>query len=206
MFCPGCNHYLNRNTSRCPYCGMEIEQARHPGNTIEDSAANETEQPVTYTSKLAHYFTENMDNRYFMIGIVSGILLILSSFLPWVHWGNIEESISYNALSMLSFKWEGASSIGKYTPILILLCGVISISFMILQKKISMCGCVSFGSALLSMILTVLFALEIYLFTGLEFSYGLVVVLLMSILLTICTMNFAQGFDACKTWMKNKRS
>lgn len=203
MFCPGCGRYLNSNVMECLYCGADItariqsrtemmEKTETPGIELNSKTEDPPKSPIKDIKKES---VLDFSNRFFLFAFISSIVLILCMFSPWTIWKGGDVNITYNAIDMLSFKWESASLLSKYLPMIVSICGIVSLLGLLLRNKRLCLGCVSFASGLLSLILIFIFTMMIYLGTGLSPYYGLGIALIFSLILTICTLNIAEGFN-----------
>jgi hypothetical protein len=207
MFCPGCGHYLNRNVYECPYCNCCIKpktglgmEPKDNGSSPDAPASIPEEKPIGSDLKKRKCIFDTKD-RYHIISFVLSILLILCMVLPWMIWTDGEQSIRYNAIDMLSFKWEGASSFSRIIPMISSICGIVSLVGLLLRTRRTCTVCLSFAASLLSVILILVFYIMTYLYTGLTCYYGFYFAFLVSLALTIFNLNVAEGL---KSWKKKK--
>jgi hypothetical protein len=211
MFCPGCGRYLNSNVVECPYCGTDItvriqsrtemmEKSETPGIELNNKTEGPPKLPTKNIKKEPVF---DFNNRFFLFAFISSIALIICMFLPWTIWKGGDVHITYNAVDMLSFKWESSSLLSKYLPMIVSICGIMSLLGLLLRNKKVCTVCISFASGLLSLILTFIFAVMIYLGTGLSPYYGLGIALIFSLILTMCTLNMAEGFRCYKKKKNN---
>ncbi|UAL07393.1 MAG: hypothetical protein KRP56_06070 [Candidatus Methanogranum gryphiswaldense] len=210
MFCPGCGRYLNSNVMECPYCSADItarvqsrtemmEKSKTPGIELNNKTEDPPKSPIKNIKKEPLL---DFSNRFFFFAFISSIALALCMFLPWTIWNGGDVHITYNAIDMLSFKWESSSLLSKYLPMIVSMCGIVSLLGLLLRNRKSCTVCVSFASGLFSLILIFIFAIMIYLGTGLSPYYGLGIALIFSLILTMCTLNIAEGF---KCYRKKKK-
>jgi len=158
------------------------------------------EEPVKDDLKKRKCIFDTKD-RYFIISLLLSIVLMACMILPWMIWTNGEQSITYNAIDMLSFKWEGDSSFSRMIPMISSICGLVSLMGLLLRNKKTCTVCLSFATSLLSVILILVFYIMTCLYTGLTCYYGFYFAFLVSLALTLFNLNVAEGL---KSWKKKK--
>lgn len=143
----------------------------------------------------------DLNERYFILSFILSVVLIACMVVPWMIWTGGEQSITYNAIEMLSFKWEGNSSFSRFIPMISSICGVVSVMGLLLRNKRTCTVCLSFAASLLSVIMILVFYVMTYLYTGLSCYYGFLFAFIVSLALTIFNLNVAEGL---KSWKKKK--
>ncbi len=175
-------------------------EPKNNGSASDATTSIPEEEPIKSDAKKINCIFDTKD-RYYIISFSLSIILIVCMVLPWMIWTGGEHSITYNALDMLSFKWEGASSFSRFIPMVSSICGIVSLIGLLLRSRRTCTVCLSFAASLLSVILILVFYVMTYLYTGLACYYGFYFAFLVSLALTLFNLNVAEGL---KSWKKKK--
>lgn len=218
MFCPKCGHYLNSNIKECPYCGSKLSTRSSERSDMMEKKKESVELDPENIPEIKDEGVEIIDDvteepegkprsrykdRYALVTLISGIVMAACPILPWVTWIAETGTVYYNAIDLISFKWEGAFSMTKYFPIISCILGMIVVILSVVKENATTFY-ILLIIGLLCTIDTALFLIGIMYDTGLEAYLALGLVLVASLFITFCTIKRVENIN--RAYKKKKKA
>lgn len=125
-------------------------------------------------------------DKYVTVTLICGILIAICSFMPWVMWTAETGTVYYNAVDLVSFKWEGALSVTRYFPAISCVLGMVIVILSVMKER-AVRFYILLIAGLLCAINIVVFLMGILYYTGLEAYFALVIVFVCSLLVIFST-------------------